>query len=47
MIDFVLEELTGLTLKRTGAGLLGAEKDLVKLGLLAVMVLELSLESVR
>jgi len=47
VVGFALEKLAGLTLEELEAGLLGAENDLLKLGLLAVLVLELSLESVR
>ena len=47
IVIFALEKLVGLTLEELEAGLLGARKDRLKLGLLAVVVLELSLESVR
>ena len=47
MIGFALEELAGLTLEELEAGLLGVGKDQLKLGLLAVVVLELSLTSIQ
>ena len=47
VIGFPLEEPAGLTLEKLKTCLLGAEKDLLKLDLLAVVILKLSLESVR
>jgi len=47
VVSFVLEEPAGLTLEELEASLLGAEKDRVKLDLLEVLVLELSLKSIR
>jgi len=43
---FALEEPVGLTLEELEAGLLGAGKDRLNLGLLVFAVLELSLNSV-
>jgi len=46
-VDFALQEPIGLMLKKLEAGLLGAGKDQLKLGLLIEAVLELYLKSVR
>jgi len=45
MVGFALEH-AGVILEELEVGLFRAEKDRLKLGLLAVVVLELSLESV-
>jgi len=47
VIGFAPERPVGLTPEELQAGLLGAGKDLLNLGLLVVAVLELSLKSVR
>jgi len=47
VVGFALEEPTSLMLEELEAGLLEAGKDRLKLGLLVVVVLELSLKSVR
>ena len=47
VVSFALEKSAGLILEELEAGLLGAEKDRLKLSLLAVVILELSLELVR
>ena len=46
-VGFVLDKPTGLTLEELEAGLLCAGKDRLSLGLLAIVVLELFLKSVR
>jgi len=47
VVGFVLDKPTGLTLEELEAGLLCAGKDRLSLGLLAIVVLELFLKSVR